>query len=176
MKTQSFKIGGVLMAIFISGIISVLFTETSLAQERNVKTYDLSVWQTNSSDTLQPSEPLSPDDLNSLVKFSGPDDAVVYIYRLPAILGAVVKWQILWNEAVIGKIKQNDYIVAHINTNNQIQKFSYTGYETKFNFTNILPQNYYFIEVKGVFLTFGPLNPNALAKIKSCKDVTDPGK
>jgi hypothetical protein len=171
MKPISFTTRWIPALALLTVFSFTIIPESGFAQVKD-KGIDINIWQTNAPDTLAARPPLTTSDSESLEKFSGPDDAIIYIYRLPAMMGAVVKWQVLWNEAVIGKLKQNDYTLAHINTVNQVQQFSYTGYETKYKFVSIKPGNYYFIEIKGIYLTCGPLNTNALAKIKSCNNAS----
>lgn len=170
----SFKWARVLiLLVCLAGLISPFHT---LAQGRKAIIYDLGVWQSSIPESQQPSDSLAPDATKSLEKFMGPDDAIVYIYRLPAVLGAAVKWQVQWNNVLKGKLKQNNCVIVHTDTKIPVQIFTLSGYEVKYAFGNILPEHHYFIEVKGMYMTFGPMNNNALEKIKSCTILPVEGK
>lgn len=159
--------------ICMVGLISPSHT---FAQGRKAKIYDLGVWQSNIPEQQQPGDSLAPDAIKSLEEFTGPDDAVVYIYRLPAVLGAAVKWQVQWNHVLKGKLRQNDCVLVHVDTKIPVQVFTLSGYEAKYEFGNILPEHHYFIEVKGMYMTFGPMNNVALERINSCTILQAEGK
>jgi len=104
----------------------------------------------------------------SLEAFQNKDDAIVYIFRLSSMVGALVKWQIKVDDAVVANLKQKEYVVVHVNTTAKGHYFYFPN--LRYFYTNFKPNTYYYIMLnQGFGFKSGYMNSEALSELKSCK-------
>ena len=84
------------------------------------------------------------------------------------MVGALFKWQIKVDDAVVANLKQKEYVVVHVNTTVKGHYFYFPS--MRYNYTNFIPNKYYYIMLnQGFGFESGYLNAEALSKLKSCK-------
>ncbi|MBN2523164.1 MAG: hypothetical protein JXB24_07800 [Bacteroidales bacterium] len=103
----------------------------------------------------------------NLEKFNDENDAVVYVYRLSSMVGAAAKWGVMVDNVLIANLKQKEYVVVHLNTTVKSHYFSFP--DMIFNYTNFMPNRYYFIKLKGFTMYTGYFDENALSDLETCK-------
>jgi hypothetical protein len=104
---------------------------------------------------------------NSLESFNDKDDAIIYFYRLSAMAGAAVKWEVKVGDNEVAKLAQKEYLVEHINTTEKSHWVTYPN--MKVNYVNFKPNRYYMIRLKGFSMDTGYLDPITYSEIKTCK-------
>jgi hypothetical protein len=103
----------------------------------------------------------------NLEAFSGPDDAIVYIYRLSAMAGAAGKWQVQVDDQHAVNMKQKEYFVVHLSTLNKGHYFQFPS--MVYIYTHFKPHHYYFVMLKGFDMKTGYLDAKRLAELNTCK-------
>lgn len=92
------------------------------------------------------------------------NDAIVYIYRLPNIVGAAVKWPVKLDGKEVAALKQNAYVVLY--TAPGVHRITVGANEIR-TFT-AAPNGVYFFRTKGI-LAYGVTREKAMEEIVDMK-------
>lgn len=108
-----------------------------------------------------------PSMFKDLEPFRDKDDAIVYIYRLSSMVGAAAKWEVSVDTLFTAKLKQKEYVVIHMDGTAKSHYFYFP--DMRYNYTNIKPNKYYYVMLKGFSMKTGYMNETVLSDLKSCK-------
>ncbi|MBI9054376.1 MAG: hypothetical protein JEY96_11200 [Bacteroidales bacterium] len=112
-------------------------------------------------------EVIDPSVFANLEPFQNNNDAIVYVIRSKSMVGSAVKWAIEVDKALAANVKNKEYFVIHLDGTQKGHSFFFP--HSKFNYTNIKPNKYYFIKTKGFALETGYFNEYALKELKKVK-------
>ena len=139
----------------------LLIVSTGFAQPFNVKIDETSIVKPEVPEVI-----LDPSVSNKLDAFKDNDDAILYIYRVKSMVGAMVKWKIDVDSITIAKLGSKEYVVVHINTTVKNHIIAYPNLQ--YNYINFKPNKYYIARFKGFTLNTGYLDKEAYDEINKC--------